>query len=89
MEKQIHVWISGIVQGVGYRFWTKNEAQKLNLKGWVRNLPDGRVEAVFQGEIQDIVIMLKNCRQGSSLASVDEVESNEEELEKLDNFKII
>jgi len=46
--KRVHVFISGKVQGVWFRSYTEAEAKKLGVKGWVRNLPDGRVEAVFE-----------------------------------------
>ena len=54
-----HVWISGKVQGVCFRAYTEQEAQRLGLQGWVRNLPDGRVEGVFEGE-EELPIPL-NC----------------------------
>ena len=50
MKVEAHVLISGKVQGVWFRANTKEKARQLDIKGWVRNLPDGRVEAVFQGE---------------------------------------
>jgi len=89
MKQKIHVFISGIVQGVGYRIWTKTEADKLNLQGWVKNLPDGRVEAVFQGEASAVIKMLKLCRQGPSSAMVEQIESVEEKLEQLNHFQIV
>lgn len=57
-----------------YRWNTMEMAKKLGLKGWVRNLPDGRVEAVFEGEKSDIEQMIDWCRAGPSAASVSRVE---------------
>jgi len=68
------VLISGKVQGVFFRAWTQRKAQTLGLKGWVRNTPNGRVEAVFEGEKAGVTEMIKNCRQGPRLAKVGKVE---------------
>ena len=56
---QAHVYISGFVQGVGFRAYTRSKAKKLGLNGWVRNLSDGRVEAVVQGDRDIIEKLLK------------------------------
>lgn len=89
MKQQVHIFISGLVQGVGYRIWTKTEADKLNLKGWVRNLPDGKVEAVFQGTTSAVMEMVKLCHQGSSFAQIDNIELTTEALEDFADFKIL
>lgn len=88
-KQQFHVFINGVVQGVGYRIWTKNQANKLNLKGWVRNLPNGNVEAVFQGESSAISEMLKLCNQGPNFAEVNKVESVRETLTDFTDFQIL
>ena len=67
------VLISGRVQGVFYRAHTRDQARARGLKGWVRNLPDGRVVAVFEGRRDVIEDMLKWCRQGPPYSAVDEV----------------
>lgn len=71
---RVHVFISGRVQGVFFRDYTRREAEKLGLRGWVRNLPDGRVEAVFDGPEDSLEKMIAWCRQGSPRARVDNVE---------------
>lgn len=68
-----HALISGQVQGVSFRYYTFHEALRLGLDGWVRNLRDGRVEAVFQGERPLVEQMLTWCRNGPPGARVDEV----------------
>ncbi len=79
MERiRVHVLISGLVQGVFYRASTKEEAKKLGLTGWVRNLPDGRVEAVFEGEREKVERMIAWCKKGPPLARVERVEVHEE-----------
>jgi len=72
--KRVHVFVSGRVQGVFFRQETQNKATSLNLTGWVRNIPDGRVEAVFEGEEEDVNLMVDWCRKGPSFASVINVE---------------
>jgi len=58
LKKRIHVYYSGSVQGVGFRFTTERIASKLGLKGWVRNIEDGRVELVCEGEESDVDALL-------------------------------
>ncbi len=69
----VHVLISGKVQGVGYRYATVQEAQKLGIRGWVRNRLDGRVEAIFEGTEPIIEQMLQWCHQGPTTAKVTDV----------------
>lgn len=76
--RRIRVLISGKVQGVFFRAYTKEEAHRLGLKGWVRNLPDGRVEALFEGEENAINEMIKWCHKGPPSAVVTKVEIKEE-----------
>lgn len=68
------VLVYGKVQGVYFRVYTKDMADLLGLKGWVQNLPDGRVEALFQGSDENITKMLAWCRQGSPNARVDRLQ---------------
>ncbi|HIE23896.1 MAG TPA: acylphosphatase [Candidatus Korarchaeota archaeon] len=69
-----HVYISGIVQGVFFRANTKKVADRLGVKGWVRNLIDGRVEAVFEGDKEAVNKIIEWCKTGPPLARVDNVE---------------
>jgi acylphosphatase len=71
---ELHVYISGRVQGVNYRYSTLQQAEKLGLKGWVKNLYDGRVEALFEGEEELVNKMLSWCYQGPPMAYVTNVE---------------
>ena len=84
----VHVFISGQVQGVFFRAHTKEKAEELNLAGWVKNLPDGRVEAVFEGEQDQINKMLVWCYQGSPTSQVDQVDIRNEKPQSLKGFKI-
>ncbi len=75
--KRVHLLVSGRVQGVFYRAECESIALSLGLSGFVRNLPDGRVEAVFEGNDSDVDSAVDRCRSGSKLARVEEVEVEE------------
>ncbi|MCX7793714.1 MAG: acylphosphatase [Thermodesulfovibrionales bacterium] len=84
-----HVFVAGRVQGVFFRAFTKDVAQSLGLKGWVKNLPDGRVEAVFEGSQELIEEALKKIRIGPPGARVDHIDLNwNEPPENLSDFRI-
>ena len=76
--KRIHVYISGRVQGVFFRAETQRTAKGFDLKGWVRNMADGRVEALFEGEDTNIDNMIAWCHIGPPAARVEEVLTEEE-----------
>lgn len=69
-----HVWISGRVQGVFFRAYTVDEAEARGVAGWVRNTPDGRVEAAFEGKRSAVEAMIAWCREGPPAARVSSVE---------------
>lgn len=74
MKVRAHVFVSGRVQGVFFRSETRYEAQKRDVKGWVRNLRDGRVEAVFEGEQEAVKELVEFCKRGPHGAKVRHVE---------------
>jgi acylphosphatase len=76
--KRVRVTVTGIVQGVAFRAKTRNEAIRTNVKGWVKNLPDGRVEAVFEGRCEDVDRVVSWCRYGPRMAAVEYIETVEE-----------
>ncbi|MBD3205122.1 acylphosphatase [Candidatus Bathyarchaeota archaeon] len=65
-----HIYISGRVQGVGFRASTRRKANQLNVKGWVRNLRDGRVEVLAEGKEEDIDNLINWCHHGPTMANV-------------------
>jgi len=69
-----HVHVTGYVQGVFYRHSAAQRARALALTGWIRNVPDGRVEAVFEGEESDVRVMIDWCRHGPPHATVESVD---------------
>ena len=85
---RLHVFVSGRVQGVFFRDSTRRKALELGLAGWVRNLPDGRVEAVFEGPREAIEAAHAWCRNGPPLARVEDVEAAAGDDEGLRGFEI-
>ena len=73
-EKRAHILVTGIVQGVSFRYYTLQEAMRCGVTGWVRNLPDGRVEAVIEGDEAAVDRMLAWCGIGPRSARVDHLE---------------
>jgi acylphosphatase len=71
---RVHLWISGRVQGVFFRATTADEARSRGLTGWVRNAPDGRVEAEVQGSRSAVDQLIDECRTGPPMAAVDDVD---------------
>lgn len=81
--------IRGRVQGVGFRHWTAREAEKRDLSGWVRNLPDGTVEALVSGSAAAVRDMVAACERGPRLANVVSVEASSAELPAAMGFQQI
>jgi len=79
LKIRAHVYVSGRVQGVFFRSETEYEAVKRNVCGWVRNLSNGRVEAVFEGERTVLEELVEFCRRGPRGSRVSEVEIHWEE----------
>ena len=73
MKSKVQVIISGRVQGVWFRANTKNKAEQLGITGWVRNTDDGKVEALFEGEDDNIKEMIEWCKHGPTIAKVTDV----------------
>ena len=83
-----HVFVSGRVQGVFFRATTRDTAREQGVDGWVRNLDDGRVEAVFEGAKDTVEAMVEFCHEGSPQARVEDVVVEYEEPTGLDGFEI-
>jgi acylphosphatase len=82
------VIVHGFVQGVGFRFAVERAARTRRVSGWVRNRPDGTVEAVFEGEPSDVDALVEFCRRGPRGAEVDRVDVAEESAEGLAGFDV-
>lgn len=89
MFSEVHCYISGKVQGVGYRDFAQRTAQKYKIMGWIRNLSDGRVELLAQGYPDDLKQFTKELHSGSVLAKVDSVNAEWRTITKrFDDFTV-
>ncbi len=87
---RVHIFIEGRVQGVGYRWWTRHQAKKLGLVGWVRNLHDKRVEAVFEGPKDKVEVMVNKCKKGPLFSKVYHIDISWEKPEnEFSDFEIL
>ena len=90
MNSRAHIFIQGKVQGVFYRSWTRSTAESLELTGWVKNLEDGRVEAIFEGEKGKVEEMVAKCKKGSKVSEVTHIDVNwEDAIGDFVDFKVI
>ena len=87
-NRRVRVVVSGRVQGVFFRASTRDHALHLGASGWVRNMTDGRVEAVFEGSDEQVEKMLSWCHRGSPLSRVDGLEIEEENPENIEGFQV-
>ena len=90
MNARAHVFVSGRVQGVFFRSRARERARALGVTGWIKNLPDGRVEAIFEGNRETVEEMLDYCREGPPRAVVENVQTLwETHLGDHDDFLIL
>jgi len=86
--RRAHLIVRGRVQGVGYRYATRSQAASLGVAGWMRNRPDGNVEAVFEGAAERVELLLRWCRKGPPAAYVDEIEVEWQEPTGEQGFRV-
>jgi acylphosphatase len=84
-----HIFVTGRVQGVGYRLSTVREARRRGVNGWVRNLADGRVEAVFEGDRGGVEALVNWCRLGPPAAVVQDMDLQWSKPQGLRGFEVI
>ena len=83
------IFVEGMVQGVGFRFHTQKQALAMGVRGWVRNLDDGRVEVLAQGPSAAVKPLMEWLRRGPQRARVDKLtESDEDYSENFDSFEV-
>jgi len=88
--KQVHIFVSGTVQGVFYRHNTRKKAKELRIKGWVRNLYNGRVEVTAEGEEEDLKKFIEWCKKGPELAFVENIEVEWNDYKgKYEDFSVV
>ena len=83
-----HAFVTGRVQGVYFRATTRDRAREVGVDGWVKNLADGRVEAVFEGAEEDVETLVEFCHEGSPSASVEDVAVEYGDPDGLEGFEI-
>ena len=89
MKIRAMVTVRGLVQGVNFRRYTQQTATRLNVSGWVKNLPNGSVSGCFEGEEHDVAALLDWCRQGPAGARVSDVQVDRGEFTgEFDGFHI-
>ena len=88
-DKRLILNISGLVQGVFFRMETAGKAEKMGLRGWVKNMPDGTVRVVAEGDAKMLETFKKWCRKGPEFAKVEKLEENwERATGEFKNFEI-
>lgn len=89
MKKSVRMYIDGTVQGVFFRAFVKENAERYNVKGFVRNLEDGRIEIFLEGTINDVNTMIELCKKGPKHSQIRKVELKNERFQDLKQFKIL
>lgn len=89
MKKSVRLYITGTVQGVFFRAFIKENAERYNVKGFVRNLEDGRVEIFLEGNSDDVNKMIDLCKKGPKHSQIRKVEEKPEKFQDLKAFKVL
>lgn len=89
MKKSVRLYISGTVQGIFFRQFIKENAERNNIRGFVRNLEDGRVEAFIEGDNESVDKMIELCQKGPKHSKIDKVEIKEEKFQDFKEFKVL
>ncbi len=89
MKKSIRLYIEGTVQGVFFRAFIKENAEKLNVKGFTRNLEDGRVEIFIEGDSENVNKMVEICKKGPKHSQIKRVQEKPEHFQGFRDFKVL
>ncbi len=89
MKKSVRLYISGIVQGIFFRSFIKENAEKYNLKGFTRNLEDGRVEIFLEGDPENVNKMMELCKKGPKHSQIKNVQIKPERFQGFKTFKVL
>ncbi len=89
VKKAVRLYIKGTVQGIFFRQFIKDNAERNNVRGFARNLEDGRVEVFIEGNQEDVEKMIELCRKGPKHSQIDNVEIKEEKFQDFKEFKIL
>ena len=89
MKKSIRLYITGTVQGIFFRGFVKENAERHNVKGFVRNLEDGRIEIFLEGNSEDVNKMIELCKKGPKHSQIRKVEEKDEKFQDFKTFKVL
>jgi acylphosphatase len=89
MKKSIRLYVTGIVQGIFFRKFVKENADKYNVKGFVRNLEDGRIEIFLEGDSKGVSEIVELCKKGPKHSQIKNTEIKEEKFQNFRDFKIL
>ena len=89
MKKSIRLYITGSVQGVFFRQFIKDNADKNKVRGYVRNLEDGRIEIFLEGNLENVDNMIQICKRGPSHSQIRSVQEKPESFQSFKEFKIL
>ncbi len=89
MKKSVRLYIEGAVQGIFFRAFVKENAERHNVKGFVRNLEDGRIEVFLEGDIDSVDKMIELCKTGPKHSEIRNVEVKPEKFQDFKTFKIL
>ena len=89
MKKSIRIFITGSVQGMFFRQFVKDQAEKINIRGFIRNLEDGRIEIFIEGNKDSVDKMLEICKNGPPHAKIRSIEEKPEAFQDFKEFKIL
>lgn len=89
MKKSVRLYINGTVQGVFFRAFVKENAERHNVKGFTRNLEDGRIEVFLEGDSDNVNKMIELCKKGPRHSQIRDVKIKAERFQDLKNFKVL
>ena len=89
MKKSVRLYITGTVQGIFFRAFVKENAERNNIKGFVRNLEDGRVEIFLEGDSDSVNKMIEICKKGPKHSQIKNIEINLEKFQDFKTFKVL
>ena len=89
MKKSVRLYIDGTVQGVFFRMFIKQNAEKFDVKGFTRNLEDGRVEVFLEGDASNVNKVMELCKKGPKHAKIRKIDAKPERFQEFKTFKIL
>ena len=89
MKKSLRLYINGVVQGIFFRKFVKENAERYNVKGFVRNLEDGRIEIFLEGNVDEVNKMIELCKKGPRHSKIKKIDIKPEKFQDFKEFKIL